>query len=338
MNFIKDRTKNLFVQLKKKRWIYLHKTLISITLIFLIYGLILWSNFTIFTVDSFAQPLEEFSRIDRIDNTPSLTTEFNNNICWNVDECTIASNRTQNDDVISEKTDLRNIIEHQIQFIRDLRKIYGKDSWSRLTIILFMTIGPIKIIPVFARLTTNASQPVRIKLATRSFVLSTLSIFIVALSSENILHKYKISLSSLIVAAGIVLFLLSIKMLLQQYDPQTNNSFPIPENPLTALVSPLTFPTILTPQGIALVMISMTVAQRLDNNVYKILGLIMVIMILNLLSMLYARQILTVLQPTLLQILSLILSIIQLALAISFMFSGITLQILTINFILKQYY
>ena len=52
--------------------------------------------------------------------------------------------------------------------------------------------------------------------------------------------------------------------------------------------------------------------------------------------MLYARQILTVLQPILLQILNLILSIIQLALAISFMFSGITLQILTINYILKQ--
>lgn len=336
MNFIKDRTKNLLVQLKKKRWSNLRNKLISISFIFLIYGLILWGSLTIFTVNSFAHSLKEFSRIDLVNNTPFLTTEFNNNICWNIDECKIASNRNQKDDVISEKTDLRNIIEHQIQFIRDLRKIYGKDSWSRLTIILFMTIGPIKIIPVFARLTKNASKQVRIKLAIRSFILSTLSIFTVALTSENLLNKYKISLSSLMVAAGIVLFLLSLKMLLQQYDHQTNNSFPIPENPLTAVVSPLTFPTILTPQGIALVMISMTVAQRLDNNVYKILGLIMVIMILNLLSMLYARQILTVLQPTLLQILSLILSIIQLALAISFMFSGITLQILTINFILKQ--
>ena len=246
------------------------------------------------------------------------------------------SKRDENNDLILEETDLNNIIEHQIRFIQDLRKIYGKDYWSRLTIILFMTIGPIKIIPVFARLTQNASKQVIIKLATRSFALSTLSILTVALASENILNKYRISLSSLIVAAGIVLFLISLKMLLQQYDNQKNNPLPIPENPLTALISPLTFPTILTPQGIALVMISMTIAQRLDNNVDKILGLIMVVMILNLLSMLYARQILTVLQPTLLQILNLILSIIQLALAISFMFSGITLQILTINYILKQ--
>ena len=286
----------------------------------------MWGSLTIFTLDSFAQPLQEFVRIDSVDN----------NICWTVDECKIVSKRDENNDLILEETDLNNIIEHQIRFIQDLRKIYGKDYWSRLTIILFMTIGPIKIIPVFARLTQNASKQVIIKLATRSFALSTLSILTVALASENILNKYRISLSSLIVAAGIVLFLISLKMLLQQYDNQKNNPLPIPENPLTALISPLTFPTILTPQGIALVMISMTIAQRLDNNVDKILGLIMVVMILNLLSMLYARQILTVLQPTLLQILSLILSIIQLALAISFMFSGITLQILTINYILKQ--
>ncbi|CCQ60629.1 MarC family protein [Crocosphaera watsonii] len=286
----------------------------------------MWGSLTIFTLDSFAQPLQEFVRIDSVDN----------NICWTVDECKIVSKRDENNDLILEETDLNNIIEHQIRFIQDLRKIYGKDYWSRLTIILFMTIGPIKIIPVFARLTQNASKQVIIKLATRSFALSTLSILTVALASENILNKYRISLSSLIVAARIVLFLISLKMLLQQYDNQKNNPLPIPENPLTALISPLTFPTILTPQGIALVMISMTIAQRLDNNVDKILGLIMVVMILNLLSMLYARQILTVLQPILLQILNLILSIIQLALAISFMFSGITLQILTINYILKQ--
>ncbi len=327
MNLIKDRINILLIKFKKKRWPNLSTKFISSWFIFLIYVLILWVSLTILTVNSLAQPLKSSVEIDRVDN---------NNVCWNVDECIITSNRTENSDLILEEKDLKNIIEHQIQFIQDLRKIYGKDYWSRLTIILFMTIGPIKIIPVFAKLTQNSSKQVKIKLAIRSFALSTLSIFTVALTSESILNKYKISLSSLIVAAGIVLFLISLKMLLQQYDHQKNNPLPIPENPLTALISPLTFPTILTPQGIALVMISMTIAQRLDNNVYKILGLIMVVMILNLLCMLYSRQILILLTPTLLQVLNLILSIIQLALPISFIFSGITLQILTINYILKQ--
>ncbi len=328
MKLIEERTNILLLQLKKRKWSNLGTRLISIGFIFVIYGLILYFIFTIFTINSFAQPLKDASYIDRIDH--------HNTVVGMDNEPIFASNETNSNDEFLKETDLDNIIEHQIQFIRDIRKIYGKDSWSRLTIIFLMTIGPIKIIPVFVRLTKNASKQIKMQLAIRSFALSTSSILIVALASENILNKYKISLSSLIVAAGIVLFLLSLKMLLSQYGSQENNPLPIPENPLTALISPLTFPTILSPQGIALVMISMTIAQRLDNNVHKILGLITVVMILNLLCMLYAKQILNFLKPTLLQVLNLILSIIQLALAISFIFSGITLQILTINYILKQ--
>ncbi|MEL4897551.1 MarC family protein [Crocosphaera sp. Alani8] len=327
MKLIQNRIDSILTQFKNKRWTNCNTKLIFSWSTLLIYGFIFFCNLTILSVNSFAQPLDIYQN-------PSLTIV--QNACGNVDECMIISSTEQNNDSDQLETDLRTLIEHQIRFIQDLRKIYGKDSWSRLTIILFMTIGPLKIIPVFTRLTQNASKKIRIQLAVRSFALSTLSIFTVALTSESILNKYKISLSALIVAAGIVLFLISLKMLLAQYLPQENNPLPIPEDPLTALISPLTFPTILTPQGIALVMISMTVAQRLDNNANKILGLIMIVMILNLLCMLYARQILILLKPTLLQVLNLMLSIVQLALAISFIFSGVTLQILTINYILKQ--
>ncbi|WP_202951300.1 MarC family protein [Xenococcus sp. PCC 7305] len=242
----------------------------------------------------------------------------------------------ESNDLESEKTDLTNIIEHQIRFIKDIRKIYGKNSLSRLAIIFLMTIGPIKIIPVFVKLTQNASKKVKRKLAIRSFTLSTSVIFVIALSSQNILNKYNISLSSLIGAAGIVLFLVSIRMLLAQYETNVTNSIKTPDNPLTTLISPLTFPTILTPQGIALVMISMTIAKRLDNNVDKILGLIAIIMILNLLCMLYADKILSFIRPALLLVLSSMLTIIQLALAISFIFSAINLQVLTIYYIIQK--
>lgn len=271
----------------------------------------------------------------------SVHPQSNKKNCQYVHECIYFSqlsetNNTQLDDKEEKETKFKNIIEYQIEFIQDIRKVYGKNSLSRFFIILFMTIGPIKIIPVFVRLTQNASNKVKNKLAIRSFSLSTIVIFFVALTSQNILNKYNISLSSLLAAAGIILFIISIKMLLAQYDNQNNNPIPIPENPLTALISPLTFPTILTPQGIALVMIAMTIAQRLDNNVDKILALIIFVMILNLICMLYAKQILNFIKPTFLQVMGLMLNIIQLALAISFIFAAINLQILTIFYILEQ--
>ncbi|MDJ0511739.1 MAG: MarC family protein [Crocosphaera sp.] len=233
-----------------------------------------------------------------------------------------------------QENDLVNIIEQQIRFIQELRKIYGKDSLFRMAIILFMTIGPIKIIPVFVILTQKSSAKIRIKLAIRSFALSTTAILAVALSSQNILNKYNISLSALLATAGLILSLISIKMLLAQYEKTENAQNLDLENPLKSLISPLTFPTILTPQGIAFVMISMTIAHRLDNNVHKLLGLIILVMILNLVCMLYAREILNFLKPTLLQVFGLTLNIIQLALGISFIFSAINLQFLTIYYIL----
>ena len=208
---------NIVDSIQKKRMTNLHGKLISICFVSLIYGLIFCSSLTILPVNSLAQPLKATVSTNEVDKKQSLMTV--KNTCWTVDECMITSNRAENNDKFQLETDLKNIIEHQIQFIQDLRKIYGKDSWSRLTIIFFMTIGPLKIIPVFARLTQNASKQVRIKLAVRSFALSTLSILTVALTSQNILNKYRISLSALIVAAGIVLFLISLKTLLAQYIP-----------------------------------------------------------------------------------------------------------------------
>lgn len=268
----------------------------------------------------------------------SFYPQLNQTICQQAHECIhllpIAENN--NLDNLNKTNNFKNIIEHQIEFIQDIRDVYGKSSLSRFFIILFMTLGPIKIIPVFVRLTQNTSNKIKNQLAIRSFALSTSVILFVALASQNILDKYNISLSSLIGAAGIILFLISIKMLLAQYDNRNNNPIPIPENPLTALISPLTFPTILTPQGIALVMIAMTIAHKLDNNVENILGLILIVMLLNLICMLYAKQILNILRPTFLQVMGLMLTIIQLALAISFIFAAINLQILTIYYILEQ--
>ena len=66
------------------------------------------------------------------------------------------------------------------------------------------------------------------------------------------------------------------------------------------------------------------------------LGLIIVVMIVNLICMLYARQILNFLKPTVLQVLGLVLGIIQLALAINYIFGAIDLQVLSINAILNS--
>lgn len=259
-------------------------------------------------------------------NSPSLTPNCDDN-----QSCIFIAQAEENVEKIITPA------SQQAELIKEARTFYGGNSLSSIATILFMTIGPLKIVPAFVKLTYQSGSDVIKKLALRAFALSTSAIVIVALASQNLLDKYNMSLSALIAAAGIVLFLISINMVLSQYgNNESKKPSTPPENPLTALISPLTFPTILTPHGIALVMIFMSIAQQVDGNANQILGLIIVVMIFNLICMLYARQILNFLKPTVLQVLGLVLGIIQLALAINYIFGAIDLQVLSINAILNS--
>ena len=270
--------------------------------------------------------------IPQIANSSSLTPN-----CVDSQSCIViaqADNNTDKDNRSS--TEKITPASQQAELIKQARLFYGVTSISSIATILFMTIGPLKIVPAFVKLTSQSEPDVIKNLASRAFALSISAIFIVAIASQNLLDKYNMSLSALIGAAGVVLFLISIKIVLAQYgDNETKKPTPPPENPLTALISPLTFPTILTPHGIALVMIFMSIAKQVDGNGNQILGLIIVVMILNLVCMLNAKQILNFLKPKVLQVLGLVLGIIQLALAINYIFAAIDLQVLSINAILN---
>jgi multiple antibiotic resistance protein len=70
---------------------------------------------------------------------------------------------------------------------------------------------------------------------------------------------------------------------------------------------------------------------QLGLNSAPILGLLLLVMLLNLLAMLAARSILGVLKPVTLQVLGFALAVMQLALGIEFILSGIELQALVIQ-------
>jgi multiple antibiotic resistance protein len=272
--------------------------------------------------------------------TPAIANSLPfNPDCQDTQNCVVIAQKESENTEVANESSKKTITpaSQQAKLIKQSRSFYGGSSLSSIATILFMTIGPLKIIPAFVKLTYQSEPDVVKKLALRAFALSTSAIVVVAVASQNLLDKYNMTLSALIAAAGIVLFLISINMVLSQYATNKSNNVSVPpENPLTALISPLTFPTILTPHGIALVMIFMSIAQQVDHNANQILGLIMIVMIFNLICMLYAKQILNFLKPTVLQVLGLVLGIIQLALAINYILGAIDLQVLSINAILNQ--
>jgi multiple antibiotic resistance protein len=175
-----------------------------------------------------------------------------------------------------------------------------------------------------------------VQIALRGFLIATVAVLLAALMGQNLLDKYNIPLTAIVAAGGIVLFLVALRIVLSQYGDD-DPSDPPPENPsLDLAVQPLVFPTILTPYGIAVVITSSALAREIDGDLTRLLGTLFAIMVLNLLAMLFAKQILYVLKPRILQVIGLVLGVIQLSLGLGLIFSALELQVLVIKELLTM--
>ena len=220
--------------------------------------------------------------------------------------------------------------EAQADLIPKLREFYGgMGGYRGLIPILVLTIGPLKIIPAFVRLTAHADPLLLRRMAWRAFLIATAVLIVLALSGWKLLINYNIPLTAILVSGGLVLVLVALRMVLAQYGDEDDRPDPPPAEPSMAqVVQPLVFPTILTPYGIAVVITMSALVRQLEGTPLWLMALLVAVMALNLLAMLFARPILRVVQPRFLQLLGLVLSVIQLALGFSMIFTALEIQAL----------
>lgn len=196
-----------------------------------------------------------------------------------------------------------------------------------LFIVFFVTLGPLKVIPVFVQLTQKADRSLRRQIAFRSAALSTIVILLVATIGQNMVRIWQIRLPAFLIAGGILLFLVALNMVMTQYQPP-----PLPEESsppsLDLVVTPLTFPVILPPFGIAIALVLMLVSQEIGFNPMLVLGVLLFVMLLNLIGMLAALPILLFLRPITLRIFGFVLGVLQLALGIEWIITGLEIEAL----------
>jgi multiple antibiotic resistance protein len=218
----------------------------------------------------------------------------------------------------------------QIQLVKKHLEFYGGISLANIITILFLTIGPLKIIPPFAKMTAGADSKLKNRLAFRGFWISTVTIVAVALVGQGMVANYRVSVAALLTAAGLVIAIAAMRSIMTQYGKKQDSS-PQPESPSLAMaISPLSFPTILPPYGIATVLLIMIVGQRLDTDVNMVLAIIVGYMVLNFICMLSAHWILKVFKPQIMNVFGIVLSVIQLGIGITWIYGGIGLQAMSI--------
>jgi len=182
-------------------------------------------------------------------------------------------------------------------------------------------LGPFKILGPFARMTAGAEPKLITKVTIRAILVSTITLLLAAVIGESMLTNFGIPLAILALAAGIILFLVALQNILSQFDVQDTPVAPPAPLAIKMAVSPLAFPTIVTPYGIGAVIVF--VALSPDTNSKMIVGAIVLgIMVLNLIFMLINRYIFKVL-IVILPILGAVIGMVQVALGLKIIYNSI---------------
>jgi multiple antibiotic resistance protein len=192
---------------------------------------------------------------------------------------------------------------------------------SQIFTFLFLMLGPFKILAPFAKITRGADQKLTRQIAFRAIVFSSVALLLAAVIGENMLNKFGIPLPILSLAGGLILFLVALLNIIQQFAPPATNEGPVAPPTLNMAINPLAFPTIVTPYGIAAVIVFLSISPDLNSKL-TVGAIILGIMIINLIFMLIYRYIFKVLAVAL-PILGAILGVVQVALGLMIMYNSL---------------
>lgn len=185
----------------------------------------------------------------------------------------------------------------------------------KIFVLLFLMIGPIKILVPFVDLTHGADRAFSRRLATRSVLFSAAALALAGLIGRSLLANFNIPVAVLAMTGGLVLFLVALQTVMQQFSSATPPQAAGPNHEIKHAFSPLAFPTIVTPHGIAAVIVFVTLAGDDTGLKIAIAEVVAFILLLNWLAMVFARTILRWL-GTPLQMFAVVLGITQIALGL----------------------
>ena len=193
---------------------------------------------------------------------------------------------------------------------------------SEILTFLFIMVGPSALLSTFARVTANASDKERKRLAWSTIGFATLSLLIAAFLGSRILVNWHVSPGALLIAGGAILFLVAVLRILRLPVPSHDSQAPADSSKSGASIIQAGYSAIVTPYGIAVLICSMSLQPK---TTALILAALLIIMALDLVVMLYAKSLWHSAAP--IDIVGAILSILQVALSVQIIFSGFQLLI-----------
>jgi multiple antibiotic resistance protein len=196
------------------------------------------------------------------------------------------------------------------------------NNLTHIFAILFLMLGPFKIIAPFMQLTAAADHVLTRRIAFRAIIYSTTALLVAGLLGQNLISKYGIPISILALSGGLILFLVAILNVIRQFNMPSMHEPTKAEPPdLKIAINPLAFPTIVTPYGIAAVIVFLAVSPELERKL-AIGAMVMGIMALNLVFMVFSKMLIRIL-AFILPLLAAILGVLQVALGLQIIYRSV---------------
>ena len=162
---------------------------------------------------------------------------------------------------------------------------------TKIFTFFFLTLGPKAVIAPFARSTATLEPSARRNVALTTTGISLLSIVIAATIGVRVLTNWGISTGALLIAAGVILFLIALESIRDQYERDDKPvATPDGSTSVSQLAFRLAFPFVVSPYGVAVVILVLT-SRPEAVPIAPILAMLGGIMLLNLLVMLVANRI-----------------------------------------------
>jgi multiple antibiotic resistance protein len=197
---------------------------------------------------------------------------------------------------------------------------------------LFVVIDPPGCAPIFASLTSGASNAHRRAMALRSTTIASVLLLVFALIGEKLLDTLGISLDAFRIAGGIMVFLIALEMVFEKRTQRREDRAEEISKKAAQQhrgveaedisVFPMAIPMIAGPGSIATTMLLVSRSRGIEQTAIVIMALISVL-ILTLAALMAAGPIMRVLGPKLEAMITRILGVLLAALAAQFVIDGI---------------
>jgi multiple antibiotic resistance protein len=191
-------------------------------------------------------------------------------------------------------------------------------SYGDIGILFFLTLGPLKAILPFARVTRGTELAFQRTVAWRSTAIATVIAVVVALLGPLVLGNWHVSPPAVSITAGIILFSQALRIVMQAPPAPGSAALqtsPSPPSPAIA-VFPLAIPAILTAPGIAAIAVIISLNKHDLADEAIVIAILLGVMALNLLTLWNNETILKHGLAGILPVVGWVLAVLQAALAV----------------------